>query len=614
MTLVDLYRTAFAQHPRPDAFRSKRDGVWHDVSSADARAQIEQVAAALATLGVVRGDRVAILSETRLEWALADFAVLTLGAAVVPVYPTLTPDGTRYILADSAARVVFVSTATQLQKITALAPELPALTAIIVFDPPSTLSPTAHVAGGAQGRDDVPVRPWTGMLDAGAAVLIDQPGLARTAGDAVEAGDLATLIYTSGTTGVPKGVELTHANLCSNVHDALLDFAIGPTDSCLAVLPLSHIFERMAGHFTMVSRGVSIAYAESIDAVSANLGEVKPTILFAVPRLFEKIYGRVLDTASAAPPLRRAIFFRARDVAWRWARHQAVGAKPAGGLLNLQHALYDRLVYGKLRARVGGRIRFFVSGGAPLAREVAEFFIGCGLPVLEGYGLTETSPVIAVNRPDANKPGTVGRPIAGVIVRIAPDGEIEVQSPGVMRGYYHLPEETAKAIVDGWFKTGDIGHLDGDGHLVITDRKKDLLVTAGGKNVAPQPIENAIKADKYVTEAVLIGDRLPFCTALIVPHFEQLEAWAKYKGLAFADRAGLLALPEVRDLYTRRIDEATSGFARYEQVKKFALLEDEFTVDGGELTPTLKVRRKFVNERHAARIAALYEGHLGVSS
>ena len=283
-------------------------------------------------------------------------------------------------------------------------------------------------------------------------------------------------------------------------------------------------------------------------------------------------------------------------------------------LLHLQHAFYDLLVYKKLRARVGGRIRFFVSGGAPLAPEVGEFFIGCGLPVLEGYGLTETSPVIAVNRPGHNKPGTVGPPIANVTVRIAADGEILVQSPGVMRGYYNLPAETAKAIVDGWFLTGDIGHLDEHGHLAITDRKKDLLVTAGGKNVAPQPIENALKAIKYVSEAVLIGDRLPFCTALIVPNFDQLQAWAKFKGLAFASRAELLTRPEVRDLYERTIAEATKDLARYEQVKTFALLADEFTVDDGELTPTLKVRRKIVNERYADRIAAMYEGHVGVQS
>ena len=302
MTLVELYRTAFEQHPRPDAFRTRRNGAWQDVSSADAQARIEQVAAALSKLGVVPGDRVAILAESRLEWALADFAILTLGAAVVPVYPTLTVANSRHILADSTAKIVFVSTPAQLDKVMALAPDLPALTAIIVFDPPATLSPNAHVAGGADGRDNVPIRPWAELLDAGAAVLTTEPDVARRAGDAVRADDLATLIYTSGTTGIPKGVELTHANLCSNVHDALLDFTIGPTDSCLSVLPLSHIFERMAGHFTMVSRGVSIAYAESVDATSANLGEVKPTILFAVPRLFEKIYGRVLDTATAAPP------------------------------------------------------------------------------------------------------------------------------------------------------------------------------------------------------------------------------------------------------------------------------------------------------------------------
>jgi len=614
MTLVELYRTAFAQHPRPDAFRSKRDGAWHDVSSAEAQARIEEVAAALAQLGVARGDRVAILAESRLEWALADFGILTLGAAIVPVYPTLTAQQSRHILFDSEAKVAFVSTAEQLDKLIALVPELPALTAIFVFDPPADRSATTHVAGGPGGRDDIPVRAWSDLLAVGVAALSAQPTLAREAGDAVKPDDLATLIYTSGTTGVPKGVELTHANLYSNVHDALLDFTIGPTDSCLSVLPLSHIFERMAGHFTMIARGVSIAYSESVEATSRNLAEVKPTIMFAVPRLFEKIYSRVLDTAMAAPPLRRAIFFRAREIAWAWARHRAYGARPAGLILHVQHAIYDALVYKKLRARVGGRVRFFVSGGAPLGSEIAEFFIGAGLPVIEGYGLTETSPVIAANRPDRNRPGTVGPPIANVHVKIADDGEILVQGPGVMRGYHHLPEETAKAIVDGWFHTGDIGHLDAYGHLVITDRKKDLLVTAGGKNVAPQPIENALKTIKYVSEAVLIGDRRPFCTALIVPNFHHLEAWAQFKHVAFASRAELLARPEVLDLYTRYIAAATKESAGFEQVKKFALLEREFTVEGGELTPTLKVRRKVVNERYADRIAALYEGPGGTPS
>ena len=601
MTLVELYRTAFTQSPRPDAFRFKASGGWNDVSSAAAQQRIEAVAAALYRLGIQAGDRVALLSENRLEWALADLGILTAGAATVPVYPTLTAMQAKHILGDSEARIVIVSSATQLQKVVLLAPELPMLTAIFIMDPPPELSPAAHA--GAEGA--VPIRSWQNLLDVGTAALAQQPGLAKHLGDQVGPGHLATLIYTSGTTGQPKGVELTHSNLRSNVRDALLDFDIGPTDSCLSVLPLSHIFERMAGHYPRISRGVSSAYAESIDLVAANLAEIRPTMMFAVPRLFEKIYGRVLDAAMAGSKTKQAIFFRARDVAWQWARLQARRETP-GGLLALQHGLFDRLVYRKLRARVGGRIRFFCSGGAPLAPEIAEFFVGAGLPVIEGYGLTETSPVIAVNRPAHNKPGTVGPPIANVQVKIATDGEILVQSPGVMRGYFRLPEETAKAIVDGWFHTGDIGHLDSDGHLVITDRKKDLLVTAGGKNVAPQPVENALKTSKYIAEAVLLGDRRAYCTALIVPAFEPLEAWAKFKGLSFASRAELLARPEVKDLYERQIEEKTKDLARFEQVKKFALLDREFTVDSGELTPTLKVKRKVINQRFGNEIEGMY--------
>jgi long-chain acyl-CoA synthetase len=604
MTLVELYRTAFIQQPRRDAFRFKANGAWQDVSSASALQRVEAVAAALHKLGIQPGDRVAILSENRIEWALADLGILTAGAATVPVYPTLTAMQAKHILGDSESRIVFVSNGAQLQKVKALAPELPMLTAIFVFEPPADLSPAAHA--GAEGA--VPIRSWQNLLDVGTASLAQQPGLAKHLGDQVEPGQLATLIYTSGTTGSPKGVELTHANLRSNVRDALLDFDISARDSCLSVLPLSHIFERMAGHYTMISRGVSIAYAESIDLVAANLAEVKPTILFAVPRLFEKIYRRVLDNAMAQPPLKRALFFRARKIAMTWAKGHALGGKPPGGFIALQHAIYDTLVYKKLRERVGGRIRFFISGGAPLSAEIGEFFSGAGLPVLEGYGLTETSPVIAVNRPDRNKPGTVGPPIANVEVKIADDGEILARGPGIMRGYFRLPDETAKAIsAGGWFHTGDIGHLDKDGHLVITDRKKDMLVTAGGKNIAPQPIENAIKASKYVAECVLIGDRRPYVTALIVPHFEPLENWAKAQGIAIGSRPELLAQPEVRALIEKEIDAHCGDLARFEQVKKFVLLEREFTVDAGELTPTLKVRRKIVNQRFAEKIESMYE-------
>jgi long-chain acyl-CoA synthetase len=593
-TLVELYRTAFRDQPRPDAFRYKAEGVWHDVSSADAQLMIERFAAALSARGIAPGDRVAILAENRLEWAMADFGILTAGAVTVPIYATLTSATARHILFDSETKLILVSTAAQLAKVRQVADELPGLKAAVLMDP---------ARGEALGAVT-----WADLLAEGQAALAKDPAVSKRLGDAVTPESIATLIYTSGTTGIPKGVMLTHANLVSNVRDALLDFVIGPADSAVSVLPLSHIFERMAGHFTLISRGVSIAYAENVDTFAADLAAVRPTIVFAVPRLFERIYARVVDTAFAAGAVKRVIFLRARDVAVRWARGLVAGAKPSPWLA-LQHGLYDRLVYAKLRARTGGRIRFFVSGGAPLGPDIAEFFLGAGLPVLEGYGLTETSPVIAVNRPARNKPGTVGPPIANVLVRIADDGEILTQGPGVMKGYFHLDGETRAALEGGWFHTGDIGHLDGDGHLVITDRKKDLLVTAGGKKVAPQPIENALKTSKFIAEAVLIGDKRPYVTALIVPNFDQLEGYARYKGISFVERKDLVRHPAILDLIRRQVLEHTKDLARFEQIKRFDLLQNEFTQDAGELTPTLKVRRKIVAQRYAREIDALYAGN-----
>jgi long-chain acyl-CoA synthetase len=592
-TLVELYRTAFADLPRPDAFRYKADGQWRDVSSKEAGAAIDRVAAALHRRGIAPGDRVAILAENRVEWAFADFGILTAGAAAVPIYPTLTAAQARHILADSDARVAIVSTKGQLAKLQSLTAELPGLRSVIVMD-------DAAAGPGALA--------FSALLEEGRQALAEDPALARRLGDAVRPDQLATLIYTSGTTGPPKGVMLSHANLVSNVRDALLDFTIGPADAALSVLPLSHIFERMAGHYIMVLRGVAVAYAESVDTLAANMLEVRPTVMLAVPRLFEKIYGRIVDTVLAGPALKRAIFFRGRAAAWRWAR-LVTRRQSVPPLLALEHRIFDRLVYDTLRKRVGGRVKFFVSGGAPLNAEIAEFFLGAGLPILEGYGLTETSPVIAVNRPGRSKPGTVGPPIAGVTVKIADDGEILVQSPGVMKGYFNLPGETAAALEGGWFHTGDIGHLDADGYLMITDRKKDLLVTAGGKKVAPQPIENALKAIKYIAEAVLIGDQRPFVSALIVPNFDQLEAYARSKGIPYVARADLIRHPQVRELFERTIADVTKDLARFEQIKRFTLLDRELSLDAGELTPTLKVRRKIVIQRNEPAIEEMYRGH-----
>jgi long-chain acyl-CoA synthetase len=590
-TLVELYREAFRAHPKPDAFRFKQHGAWQDLSSAEAQRGIERIAAALEARGIQQGDRVAILSENRLEWALADFGILTAGGATVPIYATLTAGQARHILADSESKLAIVSTRAQLAKVSSVESELPKLEGVIVLD--------------ADATDPMS---WAALLAEGDAALAKDPARGSRLGDGVRPEDVATLIYTSGTTGVPKGVILTHANLVSNVTDALRDFTIGPEDTALSVLPLSHIFERMAGHYTMVCRAVTVAYAESVDTLSADMQAIHPTIVLAVPRLFERIYGRVVDAAVAGGPIKAAIFRRARAVALAWTRHK-VERTAIPPLLALQHGLFDRLVYRTLRERTGGRIRFFVSGGAPLQREIAAFFMGAGLPVLEGYGLTETSPVIAVNRPNDNIPGTVGPPIANVTLRIADDGEILVQSPGVMRGYFRLPAETEAALEGGWFHTGDIGHLDARGHLVITDRKKDLLVTAGGKKVAPQPIENALKTSPYVAEAVLIGDQRPFVSALIVPNFAQLEAYAKLKGISFVTHSDLVKHPDVHALFEREIMALTKDLARFEMVKRFALLDHEFSQDQGELTPTLKVRRKIVLAKYAREIDALYAGH-----
>jgi long-chain acyl-CoA synthetase len=418
--------------------------------------------------------------------------------------------------------------------------------------------------------------------------------------------DAATIIYTSGTTGDPKGVVLSHDNIFSNVMAVLEVFRIGPTDSTLSFLPLSHIFERMAGHYTMFYAGATIHYAESVDTVPANLMEVSPTIVTSVPRLYEKMYARVLENALAGGPVKKRIFFWAKDVGERWADHTLAGERPPT-LLGWQYALAHRLVFSKLKTRTGGQLRFFVSGGAPLPADIAKFFYSAGLPILEGYGLTETSPVICANLLDHVRIGTVGPPIPGVEVKIAPDGEILTRGRHVMKGYFNQPEATHEALdADGWFHTGDIGELDAEGCLKITDRKKDLIVTAGGKNVAPQPIEQMVKHNKYIANAVMLGDRRKFCIMLVVPNFEQLERWAAYKRLAFVTHRGLLKLPEVHAKMEREVGKMLTELAKYETPKKILLLEHDFSIENGDLTPTLKVRRRIVEKKYQRQIDALY--------
>ncbi len=579
-TLNELFFDAVSKFNRPDALQAKIGGVYRPISHTEVANRVRHAARGLSSLGVRRGERVAILSENRPEWAIADFACLTAGLTDVPIYPTLPPDQIAYILKDSGAVAIFVSTKAQAEKIREVRSQLPGLKTVIGFDeiPGLTNMSIAELEKrGRLGENNETIATY------------------REDALSVKPGDLATIIYTSGTTGEPKGVMLTHDNIFSNVAVSRTKIPFAGEDVALSFLPLSHIFERMGGHYLMFATGTSIAYAESIDTVPVNLQEVRPTIVLSVPRLYEKMYARILETALTGGFLKRKIFFWARGVAERWANEKLAGKEP-GGLLAKQYALAQKLVFSKLKARTGGRLRYFVSGGAPLAPEINKFFYAAGLVILEGYGLTETSPVIAVNTPQDFRIGTVGKPIDGVEVRIATDGEILTRGPHVMKGYYNKPEATREALEpDGWFHTGDIGELR-DGFLAITDRKKDIIVTAGGKKVAPQPLENKVKTNKYV-----------FPSMLIVPNFDQLEKWAMKRNIIWTDRAQLLRMPTIQAKIEKEVNKELEGAAHFELPKRIGLLEHDFSIDSGELTPTQKVKRRAIDKHYKALIDSLYE-------
>ena len=590
-TLTRLFFDAVARHDKPDALQVKVDGVYRPISSRTLADRVRRLALGLHELGVKPGDRVAIFSENCPEWALADYACLTASLTDVPLYPNLPSEQAAYIIRDSGAVAIFVRDAAEAAKIAEARATCPALRTVITF--------AAERHTGADRTIAEVEQLGEGVDDEARRAAYRERALA------VQPDDLATLIYTSGTTGQPKGVMLTHDNLYSNVMAATLAIPFEGKDTGLSFLPLSHIFERMAGHYLMFHVGCSIAYAESIDTVPLDLQTVRPTLVLSVPRLYEKMYARVLENALSGGAVKKRIFFWARRVAERWADVKLAGGEPAGALA-LQYRIAQKLVFSKLQARTGGRLRYFVSGGAPLAPEINKFFYAAGLVILEGYGLTETSPVIAVNTPANFRIGTVGKPVAGVEVTIAADGEILTRGPHVMKGYYDKPEATAEAIdAEGWFHTGDIGELR-DGFLAITDRKKDIIVTAGGKNIAPQPIENTIKTNKYVSQAVLIGDKRKFPVVLVVPNWDQLEKYATYKNIIWTDRAQLLAMPTIRAKMEKEVLGQLHGLARFEMPKKIALLEHDFSIERGELTPTLKVKRRVIDKSYKTVIDALY--------
>ncbi len=590
-TLCDVFYHGVDDLPRPDLLLAKRGGVWKQWSSADVKDAVAALSCGLIALGVKAGDKVALISEDRPEWLIADYAILTAGAVTVPPYATLNAQDTAYIVNDCDAEVAIVSNTEQAAKLQSQRGVLKTLRDIIIMD----------VQSGGAGT----MMAWEDVLRRGWSLREKEPDLHRQRASAVVPEDLATIIYTSGTTGVPKGVMLTHRNFVENVRGGLDRITVGPEDRALIFLPLSHSFERMLDYVYFVC-GLSLAYAEGIDKVADNMGEVHPTLMAAVPRFYEKVYAKVLDQAAHSSFLKKTLVHWSVNTTTAWAELAGTG-KAVGPWLGFKYAVAKHLVPKKLKARTGGRMRFFVSGGAPLAKHLAVFFWGCGLPICEGYGLSETTPVVTVNGEHDIRFGSIGRPLVNVEVRIAEDGELFVRGPNVMKGYYKLPEATAEVLSpDGWFATGDIGAQDADGFLYITDRKKELIVTASGKNVAPQLLENLLKTNKYVSQVVVIGDKKPYITALIVPNWGNVEDYAKGKGLHFSDDANLCEEPHVMHLFEHVLERANAELSRYEQIKKCKLLQRELTQEEGELTPTLKVKRRVINQRYAQQIEELY--------
>jgi len=587
-TLSQLLFNSVKSYPKDGFLLVKKQGAYTPISMGAFGDAVKFLSLGLGALGLSKGDKLIILSDNRPEWTITDFACLCNGGITVPIYTTLVPEQVKYIINDSDAKIVVYSNPDQWKKLDEIRGQLPKVKHFITFDPEAPPGVITYREIQAQGM----------------AVAKGQPDSFERLVGGVKPEDEASIIYTSGTTGVPKGVILTHGNFISNVKTAAEILEFTDRDTVLSFLPLSHVLERMVT-FAYVYKGCTIAYAESVETVAANLLEVRPHIMVGVPRVFEKIYSKVMDNVLTSSGLKRKIFFWAVKVGKVYGTRK-LATRPIGGFLKFKRNLANKLVFSKIVERTGGRIRFFVSGGAPLSKDIADFFYAMGLVILEGYGLTETSPVIAVNLLENPRFGTVGRPIPGIEVKIARDGEILTRGPHVMKGYYKKEAETRETFEGDWLKTGDIGRFDGDGFLMITDRKKDLIVTAGGKNVAPQPIENVLRTDPFIENAVVIGDRRRFISALIVPKFEKLEDYAKSNNISYTGRAQLVRNEKIVDFLKSEIDRATPNLASFERIKKIVVLDRDFEIEKGEMTPSLKVRRNVVEKKYKDLIDALY--------
>ena len=587
-TLNQLFLNTIKSYPKDDLLLSKKEGKYVPISTEEFADRVKCFSLGLRDLGLEAGDKLIILSENRPEWVISDVANLCLGGITVPIYTSLIPEQIKYIIDDSDAKIVVVSDQGQWQKIEAIKSELTKVTSYI-----------SYLSEAPEG-----VLTFDQVLERGRKMDKQNPGLFEKMALEVKPDAIASIIYTSGTTGPPKGVMLTHNNIFSNVKTCSSILPFKDTDTVLSFLPLSHILERMA-MFAYLYNGMSVGFAESIDTLGENLLEVRPYIMVNVPRVLEKIYAKVIDNVQAGSSLKRKIFFWAMKVGRKYGRKKILN-QPIPKLLQFKRNLANKLVFSKVYAKTGGRVRFFLCGGAPLSKDIGEFFYAIGLTVIEGYGLTETSPVITANTFENLKFGTVGKPIPGVDVRIDEDGEILTKGPHVMNGYYKKEAASREAFEGGWFHTGDIGHFDEEGFLVITDRKKDIIVTSGGKNVAPQPIEGILNLNPYISNALVIGDSRKFISALVVPNFEKLEEYAKQNNISFEDHCDLVKNEEIVRFIQEQVDRSAPNLASYEKVKKIALLDKEFEIEKGEITPTLKVKRNIVEEKYRGVIDAMY--------
>ena len=588
-TIGELFLNTVKSYPKPDLMRYKKEGTYVSLSTDEVKDQVIHTAMGLRELGMGKGDKMILLADNSPSWVISDLACICLGGITVPIYTSLVPEQIKYIIDDSDAKFVLCSSQALWEKVAAVKNDLSKVEQFVLFE--------GQAPEGVHTRDE--------LMEMGKKAILQSPGLFEETAGGLKAHDTASVIYTSGTTGLPKGVLLTHGNFVSNVTSVstILEFSI--KDSVLSFLPLSHVLERMVT-FTYFYKGCSICYAESIETVGENLLEIRPQIMVSVPRVFEKIYAKVIDNVLTSSPLKRKIFFWAVGIGKEFGK-RTLENQPISGWLKFRRNLAHKLVYSKIIEKTGGRVRFFVSGGAALSRDIAEFFYAMGLVVLEGYGLTETSPVISVNTFENLRFGTVGKMLPGVEVKIAGDGEIMCKGPNIMKGYYKKDLATRETMDGEWFKTGDIGHIDADGFLVITDRKKDLIVTAGGKNVAPQPIENILKTNPYISNVVVVGDKRKYIAALVIPNFEKLADYAKANDIAFSKPEELSRNQQIVQFLEAEIDRFTPQLSSYEKVKKIILLDREFEIEKGEVTPSLKVKRNIVEQKYRELIDKLYQ-------